>query len=390
MNTFGIIKTIRRWSVIGATGLLLSGCGSRGGEADRIRFYVGSSNGELEYGIYLCEIDLLSNRLSLTDSFPGARIPYYLAFSPEQQYLYSVNKEISDTATGYMKVTSFRVDRRDYSLKVLNSQSSEGSGPCHVYCSMDGRWLFAANYATGNIAVFPLQDDGRIGPASSVVQSTGSGPVEERQEGPHTHYVTLDPDGNFLLSPDLGADRILVFRFDPDSGILTPNPVQPYFALPPGSGPRHLAFHPSGRFVYIANELGGTVTACSYDGKNGVLKALDQVSTLPGSYTGALYPAAIRVHPGGGFLYVSNRGDLNSISVFRIGEDGTITRIQVMENVPAWPRDFNIDPSGKYLLAAGERSDQVRLYLIDPVSGQIRETGQQIRLRNPACILFIE
>jgi len=370
--------------------LLSAGCSWNTGPGNTLLFYAGSSSRNLEHAIFLCELDLESNRFALLDSFAGAAGASYLAFSPEQQYLYAINNEICDTVSGNMTVTAFRVDPDDHSLILLNSRSSEGKGPCHLHCSQDGKFLFAANYNTGNIAVFPLTENGLIEPASCVVQSSGSGPVKRRQEGPHTHYVTLDPDGQYLLSPDLGADKILVYLFDPETGMLTPNPRQPFLQTFPGSGPRHLDFHPSGSYLYIVNELDGTVTSCSYDSENGVLEILNRVSTVPETYTGMIYSAAIRVHPGGKFLYASNRGERNSIAVFRIREDGTVTRIQVVEDIPAWPRDFNIDPSGKYLLAAGERSGTIRLYMIDPVSGLLEETGQVIGLPSPACIVFIE
>lgn len=380
---------------LGGNGGKTDSKGIRNIEADKpgpgpILFYVGSSDGRLGRPLFLVELDAGRTRLSVRDSFPGAIGPSYLAFSPGREFLYAIDKTVSDPVTGYMSVASFRIDGQDHGLAFLNRQSSQGAGPCHVHCSSSGNYLFTSNYGSGNIAVFPIGDRGEILPASCVAQSSGSGPVAGRQEGPHTHYVTLDPDEKYLLSPDLGSDRVLVYRFHTKAGTLVPNPDQEYLQLPPGSGPRHLVFHPSGTFVYVVNELNATVTACSYDSASGMLRVLNTVPTIPGSHTGAAYPAAIRMHPGGKYLYASTRGENSSIAVFGVASDGRISRIQVVEGVPGWPRDFNIDPTGTYLIAAGERSDEIVLYRIEQDTGFLLSTGIKTRLRAPGCILFID
>lgn len=369
----------------------ITGMGKPSGplEPEPILFYVGSSDGSLEYPVYLVELDAERKRFAVKDSFGGAKGPSYLVFSPDNSNLYAIDKTVSDPASGYMSVASFRVNPEDHGLEFLNRVSSEGIGPCHVHCSREGSHLFTANYTSGNIALFPIGERGAVHPAACVVQSTGRGPVKGRQEGPHTHYVTLDPGEHYLLSPDLGSDKVLVYRFDRQTGTLVPNPEQEFLELPPGSGPRHLVFHPSGQFVYVVNELNATVTACNYDETTGVLKILNIVPTVTDSHTGPAYPAAIRIHPGGRYLYTSTRGDASSIAVFSIEPGGAINRIQVVENVPGWPRDFNLDPSGNYLVAAGERSDEIELYRIDLATGLLQPTGVRAGIPSPGCILFI-
>ena len=369
--------------------VLAFNCSGMQESTETIRFYVGSFDGSLEYAIYLCELDPVNEKLAVLDSFSGAKGPSYLDFSPDRRTLYSIDSEVSDPDKNQMSVSSFRINRDNLDLEFLNSQSSEGSGPCHIHCSNEGDYLFTANYSSGHVASFPVSEDGRIEPASSVVIGEGTGPDLNRQGGPHTHQVMLAPDGNYLLVPDLGADKVLVFALDPSGGILSPNPSQPFFKLAPGSGPRHLVFHPSGEFVYVVNELNSTVTACSYQGGNGVLTELQTTSTVEESHQGSKYPAAIRMHPGGGTLYASTRGDNSSIGVFRIEENGKITRIQVVEGVPHWPRDFNIDPSGNLLLVAGERADRIRLYKISQKNGMLTGTEATLALPAPGCILFI-
>ena len=386
------MKTSMITSFIILAAILTFNCaGTRSGESqETIKFYVGSSDRSLEYSIFLCEMDPAKGIIAVVDSFSGAKAPSYLAFSPDQKHLYSINQEKLDTSSSHMAVSSFNIINENHQLEFLNSQSSKGAGPCHVHCSKKGTYLFTANYGSGNVAAFPISKLGEIEPASSVAQSSGTGPVKKRQEGPHTHYVSLDLNENYLLSPDLGTDKVLIYKFDHDSGILTPNPDQPFLKLAPGAGPRHLVFHPTGKFVYVVNEMNATVTACQYNDENGTMTKINTVSTVEESFVGTKYPAAIRIHPNGNFVYASTRGDENSIAVFQVDEDGEFYRIQVMENVPHWPRDFNIDPSGQFLLAAGERSNEIELYRIDDHTGKLSKTGIKTSVPSPGCILYID
>ena len=368
-------------------GLVTSYCASTE-KPDPIRFYVGSSDGSLEHSVFLCEFDPWREQIAVVDSFSGARGASYLALSPDLQSLYTIDKTLAESQQSN-QVAAFARDRESDMLTFLNSQPSEGLGPCHVSCSQDGKYLFTSNYNSGNLAAFPLDDRGRILPASSVVQSEGNGPVGERQEGPHTHFVTLDPMGKYLLSPDLGADKVLVLMFDHQTGTLTSNPGQPFFSLRPGSGPRHLVFHPEGKSLYIANELSSTVTACSYAPATGTISELNTLSTVPEAYEGTKYPAAVRISPDGRYVYVSTRGNISSIAVFRVEADGSLSRIQVIENVPGWPRDFNIDPSGRYLIVAGERSNDIELFHRDTNTGKLERSNITCQIPSPACVLFI-
>jgi 6-phosphogluconolactonase len=369
-------------------GMILN-CAGPQESTETIKFYVGSSDGSLEHSIFLCELDPVGGVFSVLDSFAGAIGPSYLAFSPDREFLYSINKEISDTAANHMTVSSFTINK-EHELVFLNSQSSEGNGPCHVHLSKKGSHLFTANYFSGHVATFPIARDGRIEPASSVVVGSGSGPVENRQGSPHAHQVTLDPNNRFLLVPDLGADKILIYEFDPDSGVLTPNPAQPFLKMSPGAGPRHLAFHPLGEIIYVVNELNSTITSCRYYEEDGTLNRWRVVNTVTDSHVGSKYPAAVRVHPNGNYVYASTRGENSCISVFEVGEDGEFFRIQVVDDVTNWPRDFNIDPSGQFLLAAGEHSDEIELYRIDKESGKLSHSSSKFSLPSPGCILFID
>jgi len=383
------INLLIKKSLVALSTMALFNCVGTTEPAETIKFYVGSSDGRLSHSIYLAEVNPATESFAILDSFAGARGGSYLDLSPGGKFLYAINQENWSEESQHSTVTSFAIDPVSKTLKTVNSQSSEGFGICHIHCSEKGDYIYAANYSSGHASALPVNEKGEIAPASSVVIGEGSGPVESRQEGPHAHQVMLDPGQNFLLVPDLGTDRVMIYAFDPESGLLTPNPAQAFFELAPGSGPRHLAFHPDGKSLYIVNELNSTLTACSYNSTEGTITELNTISTVEASHEGEKYPAAVRVHPKGGFVYASTRGENSCISTFEINKDRSVSRIQVMEQVPGWPRDFNVDPSGKSMLVAGERSDEIRLYKIDLETGLLSETGSQMQIPAPASILFI-
>jgi 6-phosphogluconolactonase len=386
MKTFTSLLKI---CLVALSAMVSASCDNNTERSQRIKFYVGSSDGALSHSIFLCELDPSAEAFFVVDSFAGARGASYLDLSPRQKYLFAINQAPWE-GTRNSTVTSFAIEAGTLALKTINSQSSEGRGICHIHCSLMGGHIFAANYGSGHASALPVNENGEIAPASSVVIGEGTGPNERRQEGPHAHQVMLDPGQNFLLVPDLGIDKILIYAFDAASGELTPNPAMAAFSLPPGSGPRHLAFHPDGKYLYIVNELNSTLTACSYDGSKGTITLLNTESTVADTHEGMKYPAAVRVHPNGKYVYTSTRGENSCISAFEIREDGRVKRIQVMEQVPNWPRDFNLDPSGKFMLVAGERSQKINLYRIDPKTGLLSETQAGFELPAPANILFVE
>ena len=376
--------------LVALTTMALFSCTGTTEPAQSIKFYVGSSNGSISHSIYLCELNPSEGVFAVLDSFAGAKGGSYLAFSPEGKQLFSINQAPLGKEEEHASVTSFTIDPTTLALKTINSQSSEGSDICHIHCSKKGDYIFAANFGSGHATALPVGENGTIAPASSVVAVSGTGPVESRQQESHAHQVMLDPGQNFLLVPDLGTDRVMIYAFDPESGILTPNPVQPYFALAPGAGPRHLAFHPDGKSLYIVNELNATLTACSYNGADGTITEVNTMGTVEASHQGMKYPAAVRVHPNGTFVYASTRGEISCITTFEINNDRSVTRIQIMEQVPSWPRDFNVDPSGRYLLVAGERSDEIRRYDIDPEHGLLTATESIVKVPSPASVLFVQ
>jgi 6-phosphogluconolactonase len=284
-------------------------------------------------------------------------------------------------------VTAFAVDPDTGGITLLNRQSSCGVSPPYVSVHPSGRYAFAANYASGHVCALPIHDDGTLGEATSVILHAGSGPVPNRQAGPHAHFITPDPTGRYVLACDLGIDKVMVYRFDPDDGKLAPNDP-PFAALPPGSGPRHLAFHPGGGFVYVINEIASTLSAFAYDGAQGAMQLLQTISTLPEGFGESNSCAQIVAHPNGRFVYGSNRGH-DSIASFAVDETtGRLTPIGHEPTRGKTPRNFNLDPSGAFLYAANQESDTIVVFRVDADTGRLTPTGDVIENPNPVCVIF--
>ena len=272
----------------------------------------------------------------------------------------------------------------------LNQQTSGGSGPAHLAADRTGANVLVANYGGGSIEVLPVDKDGRLKPATAFVQHTGSSVDPQRQKEPHAHYIGVDPANRFAYVADLGLDKILIYRFDAAKGTLTPNDP-PFASVKPGSGPRHLAMDPKGRFVYLINEMSCTVTVFSRDAEHGGLKELQTISTLPDgqSVLPSYSTAEVLVHPSGKFLYGSNRGH-DSIVVFAIDESsGRLTHVQHQSTLGNIPRGFGIDPSGAYLVAGNQKSDSVVVFRIDRQNGRLTPTGSPVKVGAPVSVEFV-
>ncbi len=245
--------------------------------------------------------------------------------------------------------------------------------------------MLAANYGGGNVVIYPVKADGSLAEASDVAQHTGRGGDPKRQTEPHAHMVLLDAAGKYAFAPDLGIDRVMIYRVDLKNGKLVPNG---FAAVKPAAGPRHFDFHPTGDFGYVINELDSTVTAFRYDKAGGKLTELQAISTLPADFKETSYCADIHVHPSGKFLYGSNRGH-NSIVAYAIDGGGKLTLIGHQSTLGKTPRNFGIDPTGQYLLAANQNSDSVVNFRIDEATGKLAPTGQTTEIPAPVCLKFI-
>jgi 6-phosphogluconolactonase len=337
-------------------------------------------------GIYAFRFDDRTGALTPLGLKAETTSPSFLAAGGSGRVMYAVNEVGDFKGTKAGSITSFAVAAATGALTPLGVQSTVGGGPCHVQCDGSGRFAAVANYGGGNFAIFPVGPDGRLGASSTVVAGTGSGPDKARQEGPHAHQVVFDPTNKYMLAVDLGIDQILVYRFDQASGQITPN--DPSSArLPPGSGPRHLAFHPDGRFIFAISELSSTITSFAWDGANGALRSIGAKSTLPAGYTGQNSTAEIAVHPNGRVLYGSNRGH-DSIVVMSIAPDGTLTPVEHVPTRGKTPRNFAIDPSGRWLIAANQGSGTLAVFGIDQKTGRLLPVGPLASVGSPVCVLF--
>jgi len=359
------------------------------GKVDRLRAYVGTYTRGASKGIYLLELDLAAGKLQSVGLAGEAVNPSFVALHPSRPLLYTVGEIDQFAGKKSGAVSAFSVDPKTGRLTLLSQESSQGTGPCHLAVDRTGQCVVVANYGSGSVACLPILEDGRLGPATSFFQHEGKSVNPQRQQGPHAHCTVLDAANRFLFVCDLGLEKIMSYRLDPAKGELRPSDP-PATAVTPGSGPRHLAFHPNGRYAYVINEMGNTVTAFTYDAQRGTLASLKTISTLPEGFNkGSNTTAEVQVHPSGRFLYGSNRGH-NSIAIFAIdAASGRLRSLGHQSTQGKTPRSFAIDPAGAYLLAANQDSDNIVLLAIDGQTGVLRPTGQSVSVGAPVCIEFL-
>jgi 6-phosphogluconolactonase len=359
--------------------------------ASDLLVYIGTYTGPKSKGIYVSRLDATSGALSPAELAGETPSPSFLAIHPTRDFLYAVNEVGDYEGKKSGSVSAFGIDRATGKLTALNKQPSVGGGPAHISLDGKGQYALVANYGGGSIAALPIGSDGLLKPASSFVQHTGSGKNPDRQKEPHAHSIDLDSSNRFAYVADLGIDKVMIYRFDAATGTLTANDP-PSAAVDPGSGPRHVALHPQGRYAYVINELTCTVTAFSRDPDKGSLTPIQTVSTLPaGQAVAAGYSTAeITVHLSGKFLYGSNRGH-DTIVVFAIDQKtGQLTLVEHQSTQGSTPRNFGIDPSGAFLLAANQRSDSIVVFRINAETGRLTPTGTKIDVGAPVCVKFVK
>lgn len=362
--------------------------------ADGVRdylVYVGTyTRGGKSKGIYTLKLNMKTGTLSQVGVTEGVVNPSFLAIHPSNKFLYAVGEisEFDGQPTG--GVTAFAIAPKDGSLTKLNEKSSGGAGPCHLVVDATGKNVLVANYGGGSVACLPINADGTLEDASSFIQHKGSSVNEQRQSGPHGHSINLSLDNKFAFAADLGLDKVLIYAFDAEKGRLTPNDPAAV-EVKPGSGPRHFAFHPSGKYAYVINEMALTVTAFKYDAQQGRLDTLQTISTIPDADRNqqGLSTAEIRVHPSGKFLYGSNRGH-DTIAAFSIHQEtGELTYIENESTQGKTPRNFFIDPTGTYLLAENQSTDSIVVFRINQGTSELEPTGNSIEIPAPVCIRMI-
>ncbi|MGD0463117.1 MAG: lactonase family protein [Tepidisphaeraceae bacterium] len=336
-------------------------------------------------GIYLCRFDSSTGKTAEQALAAEIADPGWQVIAPGGKFLYTV-ATTSNHRTSI--VAAYAIDPTTGALTALNQQPSKGRDTTHIDVDPSGSCAVVANYGSGDVSVLTINSDGTLAAVSAVIKHTGSSVNPDRQRHPFPHSCNFDPSGNFVLVPDLGLDKVYIYRFDAAIRALA-DASPPTVAVAPGSGPRHLSFHPNGKFAYLINEMGGTVIAYAWDSSHGQLRPLQTVSTLPPGYHGTNTSAEVRIHPGGRFLYASNRGP-DDLAIFEINSAaGTLTPAGYQSTRGKAPRDFRIDPTGQFLFAANQDSDSVVIFRIDAETGQLAPTGDVLAVPTPICVTFL-
>lgn len=337
-----------------------------------------------EGAIHAFHLDLQTGRLLAQERTTDVEHPFFLAVSPDQRFLYSIHARAFG-GTEHEEVAAYAIRGRDGRLTLLNRQSARGTAACYLDVDATGRTVLVANYGSGSVAALPVRDDGTLGAAAAFIAHAGSSVDPARQQGPHAHCIVIGPDNRFAYAADLGLDQVLCYRLDAATAGLSPN-WQAFVRTPPGAGPRHLTFHPHRPHVYVINELGNSITRFDGQAESGLLVERETISTLPEGFAGQpSYCADVKITPDGRFLYGTNRGH-DSIAVYRIGDDGQLSRIAIEPSLGQGPQNLAITPDGNWLLCANMPGNNVAVFRIAAETGRLSSAGPPVALTKPSCI----
>jgi 6-phosphogluconolactonase len=381
MRFHGLQRTVPTALLVGG---LAIGCSQ---ESRKVKHWAYFGTGASH--IYVSAFDAETGDLSQPRGAVRVGRPGFLAIHPDGEILYAVGRESEAGAAPSGFAAAYEIDRSSGGLSELNRAPTAGRGASHVSVNQAATALVAVNYGDGNTVSLTLRPDGQLGKLVSDMHHEGSSIHPQRQNQPHPHSANFTPDGRLVIVPDLGTDELVAYGIDPETAQLENRPDS-QVRMEPGSGPRHMTFHTSGRWAYVINELASTVTVLEYESDSGVLKALQTISTLPAGYDGpANTTAEVLVHPNGRFLYGSNRGS-NTIAVFSIDmSDGRLAPVERAPTGGDWPRNFRLSPDGQFLLVANQRSDDVHVFRVDSDDGRLNPTGARISVPQPMCVRFV-
>ncbi|EMI54102.1 6-phosphogluconolactonase [Rhodopirellula sallentina SM41] len=345
-------------------------------------------------GIYHATFDMETGKLSRATLAAETRSPGFLAMHPNGKVLYATGSPASANSTSNDNVSAFRITGPvgKAKLEYINSAPTGDGGAAHVSTDRDGKVLMSAQYGGGSTTLYQLAEDGSVKHVevkehSELLPKAGSGVVPKRQDHPHAHWTGTSPDNRFAFVPDLGMDRVVIWKLDTETPALTPHG---FGVCPPGGGPRHMKFSPDGSRVYVLNELALSLTAFDYDAEKGVMtpgqtiRTLSEVVKAKETFNSA---SEIRVHPSGRFIYTANRGN-DSISAFRVDDNGVMWLIEVEPIRGAWPRNFGMDPSGRWLIVAGQQSNTATVFAIDQETGELQFIRETVAVPSSICVLF--
>jgi 6-phosphogluconolactonase len=350
--------------------------------------YVGTYTKSPSEGINFFRFDPATGRSTYPAVVAKMRNPSFLARHPKLPVIYAISEVDEHGGAKAGAAVAFGIDAKTGGLTLLNEQSTGGPGPCYASVDPSGKTLLVANYGGGSVASLPIEVDGRLKPLACFDKHHGSSVHSQRQTGPYAHCFDADPAGGFALSADLGTDKVMLYRLDAENGTFKPN--EPSFVkVSAGAGPRHVAFHPNGRFVYLINELNSTISVFNYDVMRGTISAVQEISTLPAGFHGSSTTAEVQIDQSGRFVYGSNRGH-NSIAIFVVDpENGKLKSIGHQSTDGKTPRHFAIDPTGQYLLAANQDSNNVVIFRIDRETGLLHGTRQEVSVHVPVCVVMM-
>ncbi|MBL7699105.1 MAG: lactonase family protein [Chitinophagaceae bacterium] len=341
-----------------------------------------TSGGKSE-GIYVYDFNLKTGAFKHKSTAKGITNPSYLAISKSRKKVYSV----SEAGKGKGGISAFNFDPVSGELTFINSVSSGGDGPCYVEVDDKDQYVFSGNYGGGTLGAIRVNADGSLNGEVQSIKHEGSSVNKDNQSKPHVHCTVLSPDNNYLMVADLGTDKVHTYRFS-HTGSEPLSPSEPaYVSTKPGAGPRHLTFHPNGKFAYVVNELDGSVNAFGYhDGK---LTSIQTITMLKPGFSGTIEGADIHCSPDGKFLYASNREISNEIVIYSIAKNGSLTFVGRQSTLGKAPRNFAIDPSGKFLLCANQNTDEIVLFKRNFKTGLLTDTGKRIAVGRPVCLKFV-
>jgi 6-phosphogluconolactonase len=375
---------------------------ARTAEDNRVFAYVGSYTSAVDggangQGIYCFEMD------SRTGAFTRQRLvakvpnPSWIVIHPSKKYLYAINEIVSQEGG---TVSAFAIEPATGELTPLNTVASEGSGPAHMSLDASGKFAFVANYAGGTIAVLPILEGGRLGAAVDVHRDIGSMGARKAtnappgsfaisgHDAPHAHMIAADPGNRFVLSVDMGQDRIYVYRFDPNNGKLIPSEAAPFVSLPSGNGPRHFVFHPNGRWMYVLGEESSTITFFHYDARQGTLSLKQTISSLPESFAGTNFTSEVVLSPDGRFLYAANRLH-DTIAMCAIDSRGRLTLLGEVSTMGDYPRHCTFDPGGNFFYVCNQRSDAITCFRLHRETGRLAFSGTYTAVGTPSIVAFL-
>ena len=349
-------------------------------------------------GIYVSRFHAATGEVSEPKLAAEVVNPSFVTISPNHRFLYAVSEDplsLGPPLDHSSYVSAFAIDQTTGKLRLLNTAPASGTSTCFISMDKTGKYVMMAHFGSGSVSIVRVKEDGSLGELTAFIQNVGHSVDPSIQTEPHPHWIGVSPDNRYVVVSDLGLDKVLIFRFDAETGKLSP-PDPPFAAVYPGGGPRHFAFDPSGKFGYQLSEMSGMVDVYAWDPSRGTLTGIQRAHTVPHDFFGGNHSGEIEIHPNGKFLYQSNRRTQSefvrgpeSIGVFAIDpRNGTLTSVEQVDSGGIMPRNFKIDPTGAYLFSANQLTNNIVLFKIDSATGRLKKTGTEIKVDTPVCIQF--